>query len=258
MPPGGGIIGSRFRVSDDSVFVIGLDRLGAEEKAASTSPMFRIRLGKRSRRDLLGLDSRLRRALLGRLAFVPFDLERLLALKVAQVEVAMIATPGITWPAWREARCFDDECILDTGSALISSRLGALHLTAACRTFGETGIEHARQPHIDAEQTLAGNNLSIVNPGIALAEQTPILAVLEFEGRQYQEPASCRLFRKRAIGKGLGRSLVHHHRVLSGDLACRPRSIPWPQPPPACAADAPAWRSESQLRRTEVEPPARC
>ena len=117
------------------------------------------------------------------------------AANAAQVDVARMATPGMTSvglpvPSTTNA-------LVTPGSLLDLFEIRFADFAADGRALLEHRVLHARHDLVDAEQRLAGDDLQVVDAGDALAEQVVVLAVLQlqrlFVGHRQRRGLACEL-----------------------------------------------------------------
>ncbi len=123
----------------------------------------------------------------------------------------------------------------------------ALQLAAGDRAILDRGVEHAGQLDVDAVDHRAGDLVGGVEPLDALADQLPVLRILQLDvGRRRQLRGG---FGDLAVGRGPARRRVRDDAVGGGAFAKPAPSIRWPRPGSASCA---------RWRRPCGHSPARC
>ena len=150
---------------------------------------------------------------LGVLALVPRDRQR--------VERGLGVPPAVGND--RDRIVLDLHDLLDALAARDLRGVEALHLAAVDRARLDGGVEHAGQPDVDAVHGLAGDLVGGVEPLHALADDLPILRILELDVLRRLDLAGCG--RDLAVSGAAARGLVRDHAVGGGAL--RGRDLPF-------------------------------
>ncbi len=175
-------------VGDEAIFVIGLHRLGGLAEGMIDIADILVRLGGEGVGDLLRPRRKGGGGILGGFAFVPIDLQLVLGLERRPGVLGDDGDAGHHFD--RLAGAGDHEGVDHAGQRLDLGHVEGTDLAAHRRAFGEIGIRHAGQPHIAAEQRLAGDDLGIVDAVMAPAQQAILLARLQGQRGRDRAPAS--------------------------------------------------------------------